>query len=237
MKPTSTMKLRPGQTGICGPAEASGQNLRQQGHQHQHQQPPTPTSPPSSPPSPMQPPEWHTAPSPHSTPPVGEHIEETGQAGPCLLKVVSATERERPNRECIVVVVTCPCQENCADAHTCAHWSVLESASPAWTRRVYVDAPGQRHGQWPVSGTADPRVVKQGKSSRGSVDTTRQSSDPQRVRMFSGERPVGAAKGKQLSTKASCQTPPPHTHTGSGGHGPLTPTPPPPPGHWHRCGG
>ena len=77
------------------------------------------------------------------------------------------------------------------------------------TRSVHLDAPGQRRGQRPVSGTADPGVVKQDKSSGGSVDTTGRSSDPQRVGLFSGERPVGAAKGKQLSTKASCQHPPP----------------------------
>ena len=82
----------------------------------------------------------------------------------------------------------------------------LESA---WTRCVHLDAPGQRHGQQPVSGTADTGVVKQDKSSRGSVDTTKTRSDPQRVRMSRGERPIGAAKSKQLNTKALCHPPPP----------------------------
>ena len=101
------------------------------------------------------------------------------------------------------MVVRSPCQENYpADAHPSAHKSVLESANPAWTRSVHLDAPGQRHGQQPVSGTADPGVVKQDKSSRGSFDTTKTRSSPQRVRMSSGERPIGAAKGKQ-------STPPP----------------------------
>ena len=59
----------------------------------------------------------------------------------------------------------------------------------------------------PVSGTADPGVVKQDKSSRGSVDTKTRSG-PQRVRLSSGERPIGAAKGKQSNTEALCQTPP-----------------------------
>ena len=54
-----------------------------------------------------------------------------------------------------------------------------------------------------------PGVVKQDKSSRGSVDTTKTRSGPQRVRMSSGERPVGAAKGKQSDTEALCQPPPP----------------------------
>ena len=44
-------------------------------------------------------------------------------------------------------------------------------------------------GNRPVSGTADPGVVKQDKSSGGSVDTTKTCSGPQRVRMSSGERP------------------------------------------------
>ena len=74
-----------------------------------------------------------------------------------------------------------------------------------------LDAPGQRHGQQPVSGTADPGVVKQDKSSRGSVDTTKTRSGPQRVRMSSSERPIGAAKGKQSNTEALCQPPPPPT--------------------------
>ena len=63
--------------------------------------------------------------------------------------------------------------------------------------------------QQPISGTADPGVVKQDKSSRGSVDTTKTRSDPQRVRTSSGERPIGAAKGKQSDTEALCQPPPP----------------------------
>ena len=111
-----------------------------------------------------------------------------------------------------IVVVRSPCQENYpADAHPSAHKSVLESANPAWTRSVHLDAPGQLHGQQPVSGTANPGVVKQDKSSRGSVDTTKTRSGPQRVRMSSGERPIGAVKGKQSNTKASCQPPPPRS--------------------------
>ena len=74
-----------------------------------------------------------------------------------------------------------------------------QSASPT---------PGQRHGQQPVSGTADPGVVKQDKSSRGSVDTAKTRCDPQRVRLSSGERPIGAAKGKQRIPRP-CATPPP----------------------------
>ena len=65
-----------------------------------------------------------------------------------------------------------------------------------------------------LSGTADPGVVKQDKSSRGSVDTTKTCSGPQRVRMSSGERPIGAAKGKQSDTEALCQTPPLATSSG-----------------------
>ena len=98
-----------------------------------------------------------------------------------------------------------------SSAHVPSHQSHCCSLppSPAWTRSVHLDAPGQRHGQQPVSGTADPGVVRQDKSSRGSADTTKTRSDPQRVRMSSGERPIGAAKGKQPDTEALCQTPPP----------------------------
>ena len=41
------------------------------------------------------------------------------------------------------------------------------------------------------------------------VDTTRTRSDPQWVGMCSGERPIGAAKGKPTNTMASCQPLPP----------------------------
>ena len=57
-------------------------------------------------------------------------------------------------------------------------------------------------GNSPSPGQPTPGVVKQDKSSRGSVDTTNTRSDPQRVRMCSGERPIGAAKGKQSDIEA-----------------------------------
>ena len=61
----------------------------------------------------------------------------------------------------------------------------------------------------PSPGRPTPGVVKQDKSSGGSIDTTKTRSGPQRVRMCSGERPIGAAKGKQSDTEALCQPPPP----------------------------
>ena len=111
-----------------------------------------------------------------------EQGEVTGQGRPRLPKMVRSAEggKGKDNRERIIVVVRSPCQENYpADAHPSAHKSVLESANPAWTRSVHLDAPGQRHGRQAVSGTADPGVVQQDKSSRGSVDTTKTRSDPQ----------------------------------------------------------
>ena len=81
----------------------------------------------------------------------------------------------------------------------------------------------------------DPGVVKQDKAARGSVDTTKTRSGPQRVRMSSGERPIGAAKGKQSDTEALCQPPPPPPGRQGGvlgfrqGSGTHPPTPPPPP--------
>ena len=94
-----------------------------------------------------------------------------------------------------------------------AHKSVLESAHPRtdwegasgcpWsTARAIAPSPGQ----------PTPGVVKQDKSSGGSVDMTKTRSGPRRVRMSIGERPIGAAKGKQSDTEALCH-PPPHTHT------------------------
>ena len=64
-------------------------------------------------------------------------------------------------------------------------------------------------GNSPSLGQPTPGVVKQDKSSGGSVDTTKTRSGPKRVRMSSGERPIGAAKGKQSETEALCQPRPP----------------------------
>ena len=154
----------------------------------------------------------------------GEQREVTGQGRPRLPKTVQSAEggEGKDKRKRINVVVRSPCQENDpADTHPSAHKSVLESAKPTWTRSVvHVNALGQRHGQQPVSGMADPRVVKQDKSSGGSFDTTRTRSGPQRVRMSSCERPIGTATGKQSDTEALCQTPPSL---------PMHPCPPPPP--------
>ena len=59
-------------------------------------------------------------------------------------------------------------------------------------------------GNSPSPGQLTSGVVKQDKPSRGSVNTTKTRLDPQRVRMSSGERPIGAAKGKQPNTEALC---------------------------------
>ena len=64
-------------------------------------------------------------------------------------------------------------------------------------------------GNSPSTGRPTPGVVKQDKTSGGSVDTTKPRSGPQRVGMCSGERPIGAAKGTQTNAMASCQPPPP----------------------------
>ena len=85
-----------------------------------------------------------------------------------------------------------------------------EHAAPLQDVEVLDNLPPTPPGvQQPICGTADPGVVKQDKSSRGSVDTTKTRSDPQRVTMSSGERPIGTAKGKQPDTEALCQPPPP----------------------------
>ena len=76
-------------------------------------------------------------------------------------------------------------------------------------------------GNSPSPGRPTPGVFKQDKSSGGFVDTTKTRSDPQRVRISGGERPMGAAKGKQSDTEALCQSRPPPP--------PVQPPPPPPP--------
>ena len=68
-------------------------------------------------------------------------------------------------------------------------------------------------GDSPSPGQPTPGVVKQDKSSGGSVDTTKTRSGPQRVRMSRGERPIGAAKGKALC-RGLVPTPPPSNDPG-----------------------
>ena len=111
----------------------------------------------------------------------------------------------RDKRERIIVVVRSPCQEHYpADAHPSAHKSVLESANP----RIDSECASDR-ATAPSPGRPTPGVVKQDKSSGGSIDTTKTRSGPRRVRMCTGERPIGAAKGRQPHTEALCQPPPP----------------------------
>ena len=83
--------------------------------------------------------------------------------------------------------------------------------TPAWTRIVLLDAPGQRHGQQPLT---QPKHVR---THRGSECAGR-------------ERPIGDAEGKQTNTMAcppppprrACQCPPPPPRARM--------SPPPPPG-------
>ena len=56
-----------------------------------------------------------------------------------------------------------PVRKTILQMHTPARTSQCWSRqTPAWTRSVHLDAPGQWHGQQPVSGTADPRSSQTG---------------------------------------------------------------------------
>ena len=86
---------------------------------------------------------------------------------------------------------------------------VLGSANPR------MDSEGASGCPWsmarataPSLGQPTPGVVKQDKSSGGSVDTTKTRLGPQRVWMCNGEGPIGTAKGKQTNTMALCHRPP-----------------------------
>ena len=105
-----------------------------------------------------------------------------------------------------------------SQSHTFAQMHTPAHTSQCWSRQTQhgfgvctwmhlVNGTGQQ----PISGTADPGVVKQDRSSRGSVDTTKTRSDPQRVRMSSGERNRRRQR-QRTNTMASCQPPPPPPH-------------------------
>ena len=90
------------------------------------------------------------------------------------------------------------------------HTPALESAKPRMDSECASGCTwSTARATAPSPGRPTPGVVKQDKSSGGSVDTTKTRSGPQRVRMSSGEGPIGAAKGKRSDTKALCQPPPP----------------------------
>ena len=78
--------------------------------------------------------------------------------------------------------------------------ALCQPPPPPWTQSVHLDAPGQRHGQQPVSRTADPRSNETGQVIQGLQNTFG-------PRMCKGEGPMGAAKGRQTNTMASCHTP------------------------------
>ena len=126
----------------------------------------------------------------------------TGQGRTRSPKTVwSAKEQGKEKWERIIVVVRSPCQENYpADAHP-SRQTQHGLGVCIWMHLV------NGTDNSPSLGQPNPGVVKQDKSSRGSVDTTKTRSGPQRVRMSSGERPIGAAKGKQSDTEALWQTP------------------------------
>ena len=92
--------------------------------------------------------------------------------------------------------------------------SVLELANPRMDSECASGCPwSAARATAPSPGRPTPGVVKQDKSSGGSIDTTKTRSGPRRVRMCGGERPIGYARGKQSDTEALCQPPPPpHTH-------------------------
>ena len=90
--------------------------------------------------------------------------------------------------------------------------SVLESANPRMDSDCASACPwSTARATARLRDGRPPGVVKQDKSSGGSVDTTKTRSGPQRFRMSGGQRPIGAAKGTQIDTEALCHTlvPPP----------------------------
>ena len=73
---------------------------------------------------------------------------------------------------------------------------------------VRLDAPGHRHGPQPRLRDGRPPEANRTSHPGAPFETTKTFSGPRRVRMSSGERPMGAARGKQSDTEALCQTPP-----------------------------
>ena len=81
-------------------------------------------------------------------------------------------------------------------------------ASISWGGAKALNGPRRRaHTRAEVSGDEEDPPAR-------CIDTTKTWSDPHRVKMSSGERPIGAAKHKQPDTEALCQPPPPPRQSG-----------------------
>ena len=146
----NSMKMHLGQTGVCGPAEASGQHHQHQVHRHKQRAPLTQDLTPQGegggrarrPPLPLPfplptatrspaPITTHDRTNIESPEEAGQGERETqgeviGQGRPRSPKMVQSAEggKGRDKRERIIMVVRSPCQENNpADAHTSAQVS------------------------------------------------------------------------------------------------------------------
>ena len=80
-KPANSMKLRPGQAVICGPAEASGQNHQHQVHRHQQGPPLSQHLPPRGEGGDRQPPSPSPSPSPQQHVPPPPFIPQDDEHG------------------------------------------------------------------------------------------------------------------------------------------------------------
>ena len=90
------------------------------------------------------------------------------------------------------------------------------------TQSVHLDAPGQWHGQQPVSGTANPGVVKQDKSSRGSLGAHNQNRQNPRDYALGPTPDLSTTIGfpRRFGCRGFLQrltVPPPPPHKGKGG--------------------
>ena len=76
--------------------------------------------------------------------------------------------KERKNGKESLWLLEAPVRKIILRMHTPARSTQCWSRqTPAWTRSVHLDAPGQRHGQQPFSGTADPRSSQTGQFIQG----------------------------------------------------------------------
>ena len=131
---------------------------------------------------------WTLVPGPWT--PLDEQGEITGHGRPRSLKMVQSAEGEqgRDEREESLWLLEAPVRKTILQMHTPAR------TSQCWSRQTQqgLGVCIWMHllngtGNSPSPGRPTPGVVKQDKSSGGSVDTTKTRSNPQRVTMSSGQ--------------------------------------------------
>ena len=113
----------------------------------------------------------------------GDNFRVSAKGGGLFESHPPPLQKERTKGKESLWLLEAPVRKMILQMHTPVRTSQCGSRqTPAWTQSVHLDAPGQRHGQQPVSGTADPRSSQTGQLSHLGAPLTQ----PKHVRAHRG---------------------------------------------------